>query len=100
MRSFSLSTVTPRPRPAFWASGPNEELPSSWLPSISIPLSRPSSARARGEAKLRECFQCFENALPTSLLPEPPQPPPPRMRVFIGHGRDPQWRDLKDHLVE
>ncbi|WP_431928402.1 TIR domain-containing protein [Micromonospora wenchangensis] len=36
------------------------------------------------------------------LLPietkEAPAPPP--VRIFIGHGRNPQWRDLKDHLAD
>lgn len=34
-----------------------------------------------------------------------PKPPPkkrqrPKIKVFIGHGQNPQWRDLKDHLHE
>ena len=35
-----------------------------------------------------------------SRLPEPQKPKTPPPIVFIGHGRDEQWRDLKDHLRE
>jgi len=31
----------------------------------------------------------------SARVPEPPPEPP---TVFIGHGRSPLWRDLKDHL--
>jgi len=30
-------------------------------------------------------------------LPEPPLPKP---RIFIGHGKSPLWRDVKDHLQD
>lgn len=40
----------------------------------------------------------FERKAAESLLPPPPAPPEPSPRVFIGHGRSQQWRDLKDHL--
>lgn len=42
-----------------------------------------------------------EAALQTTALPwgGPPKPPPlPQFRVFIGHGGDSQWRDLRDAL--
>ena len=29
-----------------------------------------------------------------------PVPPPEKPKIFIGHGQNPQWRDLKDHLHE
>lgn len=29
-----------------------------------------------------------------------PPPAPPPVVVFIGHGRSPDWRDLKDHLAD
>lgn len=29
-----------------------------------------------------------------------PAPPTPKPVVFIGHGRDPQWKDLKNHLSD
>jgi predicted nucleotide-binding protein len=36
------------------------------------------------------------------FVPEPPRPEKelPKPKIFIGHGGDPQWRDLKDHLHE
>jgi predicted nucleotide-binding protein len=42
----------------------------------------------------------FERAADASKLPPLPQEPKPTLTVFIGHGRNPLWRDLKDHLVE
>lgn len=44
----------------------------------------------------------FERHRETSRLPEPPEeePKPEPVTVFIGHGGDPAWRDLKDHLQD
>jgi len=39
-------------------------------------------------------FQVFERHLDASKLVVETEP----VKIFIGHGRDPQWRDLKDHL--
>ena len=39
-------------------------------------------------------FNIFENNAEACSLPVEPKP----VRVFVGHGGDPQWRDLKDHL--
>ena len=33
-------------------------------------------------------------------MAQPQEPPTPHPIVFIGHGRDGPWRDLKDHLHE
>jgi hypothetical protein len=41
-------------------------------------------------------FQIFEDRVEESRVPSVPEP----MKVFIGHGRDSQWRDLKDHLQD
>ncbi len=43
--------------------------------------------------------EVFERAREASRLPVAPQPSPP-VTVFIGHGRDASWRDLKDHLFD
>jgi predicted nucleotide-binding protein len=51
-----------------------------------------SSSRADIEA----VFNVFERNVDTSKIIATPTP----IRVFIGHGRDSQWRDLKDHLRE
>jgi predicted nucleotide-binding protein len=48
-------------------------------------------------------FDVFEKHRVASQLPlpkRPPPPPPEPPRIFIGHGGDPQWRTLKDHLHE
>lgn len=51
---------------------------------------------------IESVFQIFDDAEESSRLPVPPEPEsaPPRPTIFIGHGRSPQWRDLKDHLAE
>jgi predicted nucleotide-binding protein len=41
-------------------------------------------------------FQVFEQNLERSSIAVASQP----IKVFIGHGKDDQWRDLKDHLHE
>lgn len=39
------------------------------------------------------------NPPPAPFMPDPPQlPPPPPLKIFIGHGRSHDWRDLKDAL--
>lgn len=47
-------------------------------------------------------FAVFEASLESAReVPSPPPPkPPPKPTIFIGHGRSPAWRDLKDHLHE
>ncbi|MDA8350216.1 MAG: TIR domain-containing protein [Steroidobacteraceae bacterium] len=52
---------------------------------------------AESRAEIEQIFRIFEDAAPTSAIP-PPIPPKPI--IFIGHGRSPLWRDLKDHLHE
>ena len=48
---------------------------------------------------IERVFRVFDRYALQDLLPEEElsESPP---SVFIGHGRDPQWRDLKDHLHE
>lgn len=53
------------------------------------------SATAR--AAIEALFAVFESHLGRSLIPVPPEPKP---TVFVGHGRDAAWRDLKDHLQD
>ena len=43
---------------------------------------------------VQDVFRVFERNLDTSKLIVESDP----IKIFIGHGRDPQWRDLKDHL--
>ena len=58
--------------------------------------------RAPSRQEISSLFEIFEEAAPGCRLPEPEKPDeePPRPRIFIGHGRSEQWRDLKDHLHE
>lgn len=58
--------------------------------------------RMPSRAQVEKVFHVFESNVEKCRLPEPPaeEPIKPIVRVFIGHGRSPQWRDLKDHLHE
>lgn len=54
-------------------------------------------------SSIHSVFDVFEKHHEHSKLPPPPAPEPeliPRPKIFIGHGGNPQWRDLKDHLHE
>lgn len=57
--------------------------------------------KARTRNDIESVFEIFEEAAPLSIITQPEsedsEPPP---IIFIGHGRDQQWRDLKDHLRE
>lgn len=55
--------------------------------------------RAPTRREIEAVYDIFEHHLPTSRLPSPqPEAPAVALTIFIGHGRSPQWRDLKDHL--
>ncbi len=45
-------------------------------------------------------FEVFEKNAGACRLPDPPKVKPPEPRIFIGHGRNTLWRDLKDHLQD
>jgi predicted nucleotide-binding protein len=47
--------------------------------------------------QIESVFEVFEKHVESSRLPEPP---PKKPVVFIGHGRNNQWKELKDHLHE
>ena len=47
-------------------------------------------------SKIESIFQVFERNLDESKIVTESEP----LTIFIGHGRNPQWRDLKDHLHE
>lgn len=47
-------------------------------------------------SKIESIFQVFERNLDESKIVTESEP----LTIFIGHGHDPQWRDLKDHLHE
>lgn len=50
-------------------------------------------------SKIEKVYDVFEKHLETSSLPEP-ESEAHSPRVFVGHGRSPHWRDLKDHLQD
>jgi predicted nucleotide-binding protein len=54
---------------------------------------------AKTRSEIEHVIHLFEDSAESSKLPEPPKPAR-RPTIFIGHGRDPQWRDLKDHLAD
>jgi hypothetical protein len=45
--------------------------------------------------QIERVLSVFGERAMSARVPEPPPEPP---TVFIGHGRSPLWRDLKDHL--
>lgn len=46
--------------------------------------------------EIENIFQIFESKLDESVVKTEKEP----IKIFIGHGRDDQWRELKDHLHE
>ena len=54
-------------------------------------------------SQVEAVFDVFERHWEAAQVPEDPEPPPPPRelpKVFIGHGNNPSWKDLKDHLHE
>jgi predicted nucleotide-binding protein len=67
----------------------------------SFPTSVNVCIMAPTRSKIQSVFNIFDKYAESSRIakPEKPaEPPPPKPTIFIGHGRDIQWRDLKDHL--
>lgn len=58
------------------------------------------SISAPDRSMIEATFAIFEEAFPTSVVPELPPAPKKKPTVFIGHGGSELWRDLKDHLQE
>jgi hypothetical protein len=56
------------------------------------------SVRSPLRGEIEATFSIFEDHLLESQLPISPAPRKPAPTIFIGHGGNPQWRDLKDHL--
>jgi predicted nucleotide-binding protein len=54
---------------------------------------------ATDRAKIERLFSVFDDNAGRCRLPEEPDEKK-EVKIFIGHGRDPQWKDLKDHLHE
>ena len=82
----------------------------SWSLSVSLSVSEFAvtsdvSVEASDRAKILEVMDLFEAAAQDSQVPSPPSHyPEPELAdveapsIFIGHGHDPSWRDLRDHL--
>jgi predicted nucleotide-binding protein len=59
------------------------------------------SFKAPDRAAIESFFRIFDRAAPESRLPpELSKQVLKKTSVFIGHGRSPSWRDLKDHLQD
>jgi predicted nucleotide-binding protein len=50
--------------------------------------------------EIEKISSIFEADAIRCRLPAPPAPAAPAVKVFVGHGGSPQWKDLKDHLHE
>ncbi len=63
-----------------------------------------AEVKAPTRSEVEEIFSCFERGAPHCIVPissaEAGKPESDRPVVFIGHGRSPQWKELKDHLRE
>jgi hypothetical protein len=55
---------------------------------------------AKDRSIIQEVFDAFETHLSESLLAELVPSKPKQPIVFIGHGRSPLWRELKNHLQD
>jgi hypothetical protein len=57
---------------------------------------------SKSREQIESLFQIFERYREHCMLPPLPIKEPQKIlpRVFIGHGRSDQWRDLKDHLQD
>lgn len=60
---------------------------------------------ANHRANIEDVFNVFEASRETCALPPPEpepsiSPSPVEPTIFIGHGGNSQWRELKDHLVD
>lgn len=62
------------------------------------------AVEAPTRAEVEHIFACFEKSSEQCKIPPTPltddQVASLKPVIFIGHGRSPQWRDLKDHLHE
>jgi len=52
------------------------------------------------KADIHSILEIFEENLEVSKIKEIDENKSPPLTVFIGHGRDDQWKELKDHLQE
>jgi predicted nucleotide-binding protein len=55
---------------------------------------------AADREQIERVFAVFEEHADRCRLPETTSPDKKKLKIFIGHGRSNQWKDLKDHLHE
>jgi predicted nucleotide-binding protein len=58
------------------------------------------SVTAPDRAMVEDVHQVFQRSQEKARLPKPKKAEKKPVVIFLGHGRDPQWRDLKDHLQD
>lgn len=60
------------------------------------------SVSAENRETIESVFDIFEQHAKDAFIPQPPKPsePPVVPRIFIGHGKNTSWRELKDHLQD
>lgn len=58
------------------------------------------SVKAPTRAEVERIFDLFEEDVPRGRLADPEGAIQRTVHIFIGHGRTPSWRDLKDHLQD
>ena len=58
------------------------------------------AVRAEAREAIQKVFNIVEQYRDSSALPVESETEPSPPAIFIGHGRNQQWRDLKDHLHE
>jgi predicted nucleotide-binding protein len=58
------------------------------------------TVRAPTRSEIESISSVFDRNSERCRLPEEEEQPEPPPKIFIGHGRKPQWRDLKDHLQD
>lgn len=58
------------------------------------------SVTSQNRAEIESVFEIFEKSLHVSKYFTTGKKDKKEPIIFIGHGRSPQWRDLKDHLQE
>ena len=87
------------PNDAFEVDGSNQL--DAWGEALIINMKITVRSTTRGA--IERVLAVFTDAVEGALVPLPPERSPPPAKpptVFIGHGRSPLWRDLKDHLQD
>ena len=81
---------------------------TAWNRPQRLPTHTNVRVRMPNRVDVERVFEVIESNVEKCRLPAPPRkrrpkstkPPKPNVRIFVGHGQSPLWRDLKDHLHE